>query len=152
MGKPVDEQHIEFMDLACGLKGVSFKNSTQEELLAFWLNVYHCLLIYGRMLLGVPKSKTELGRFYDRVSFIVGLRPVSLRDIERFILRVPCAGDRAVEVYTTGRAHARQLMARCCCLWRRPPHEPASDTIVAGVPSSPRAGDSPPKRGVASVP
>ena len=33
---------------------------------AFWINVYHCLLQHGILLLGPPKSRREVARFFDK--------------------------------------------------------------------------------------
>jgi len=108
---------VSFTDLTCVLKAVCFDGWSQSDLIAFWLNVYHCLLLHGRHLFGMPKSRTELERFYGRVSYLVGLRPVSLKEIEINILRVPIADLLAPR--TSGRARCGQFFAVCCFCARR---------------------------------
>lgn len=93
---PSTRDLISFVDDTCRLKAVRFANWTQAELHAFWLNVYHCLLLHGLLVLGSPKSSNELSRFHNRVSYLVGLRPVSLREIERIVLRVPKVPNQSV--------------------------------------------------------
>lgn len=117
--EPGTTELMSFMDATCQLKAVRFGGWKQEELLAFWLNVYHCLLLHGWLLLGTPRSKSELQRFYNRVSYLVGPRPVSLREIERRILHVPRV-DSQEAVRAQARHRARQLLSFCgCCLRRR---------------------------------
>jgi len=141
-----DEEHISLINAMCMLKAVRFQGTTEQERLAFWLNVYHCLLLYGRLLLGVPKSKKELARFYSRVSYIVGLRPHSLREIERHILHVPKEDNRAVEAWSTGRAHTRQIIsALCLCRRRALPLSPKAASSQPNTGSPPRSNPSSPK-------
>jgi len=117
---------------------VRFSGWRQEELLAFWLNVYHCLLLHGWVLLGTPRSKSELARFYNRVSYLVGQRPVSLREIERVVLHVPKADPQAVRAQA--RARAYQLLGFCRCCRRR------AGALRASPPRSPRADSDDEKR------
>mmetsp|Transcript_23868 Transcript_23868/g.68286 ORF Transcript_23868/g.68286 Transcript_23868/m.68286 type:complete len:429 (+) Transcript_23868:411-1697(+) len=114
--EPSTNELTAFIDTTCQLKAVRFGGWKQEELLAFWLNIYHCLLLHGWLLLGTPRSKSELHRFHNRVSYLVGMRPVSLREIERIILHVPRA-DPQEAVRAQARARARQLLGfvSCCC-------------------------------------
>lgn len=117
---PGPELQAEFTDSTCALKAVRVDLLSQVELLPFWMNVYHCLLIHGRMVLGTPKSRRELARFNQRVSYLVALVPLSLREIERYILRVPRSDTVAMNVVTSrvqkttsnARSHARQLLGR----------------------------------------
>mmetsp|Transcript_127726 Transcript_127726/g.357620 ORF Transcript_127726/g.357620 Transcript_127726/m.357620 type:complete len:1173 (+) Transcript_127726:49-3567(+) len=108
-GKPTTaEDIIAFSNLVCRLKAVCFKSWTQNELLAFWLNIYHCLLVHGWIILGRPNSPQEMRRFHNCVSYLVGLRPVSLAEIERLILRIPQA-DHTGTVKAHAGVRAQQL-------------------------------------------
>eukprot|EP00929_Paragymnodinium_shiwhaense_P000924 TRINITY_DN101118_c0_g1_i1.p1 TRINITY_DN101118_c0_g1~~TRINITY_DN101118_c0_g1_i1.p1 ORF type:complete len:1327 (+),score=291.34 TRINITY_DN101118_c0_g1_i1:152-4132(+) len=120
---------VDLMSATCVLKAVRFAGWNQSELLAFWVNVYHCLLFHGRLILGTPKNRKELQRFYARVSYLVGLRPVSLNEIERKILQVPRA-DRTGQVLQ-GRLRLRRFCAAFCPCRRNstgslPPQIPAA--------------------------
>jgi hypothetical protein len=132
-GEPSVPAVTEFIDATCQLKGMTFKNWTERELMCFWLNTYHCLLLHGRLLLGKPKSRIELGRFYNRVSYLVGVKPVSLKEIELYILRIPPADKTAVNY--AGRARGRQLWACLCCRKRGPP-QPVEPSSPSGRNSS----------------
>lgn len=117
---PRAEDVVDFLDLTCSLKAVRFAGWRQEELLAFWLNVYHCLLLHGRLLLGTPKTRRELVRFSERASYLVGTRAVSLSEIEQIILHLPSTKQVTTRAPKT-RAHiagARKLAGACIgCLF-----------------------------------
>jgi len=131
----------EFLDQTCLLKAVRFSDLEQNDLLAFWMNVYHCLLLHGRLLLGTPKSRRELSRFMSRVSYLVGQRPVSLREIERNILRLPNL-DSVTGLRATSRARARQVVG-FCGLCRRRAKEPSVPSQHPGGGGSSPSGSSP---------
>lgn len=117
---------ITFMDNTCTLKAVRFEGWTLQDKVAFWINVYHCLLQHGILLLGPPKSRREVARFYSRVSYLVGSAPVSLREIERFVLHVPSPSLRD-QMRGRGQAKAKQALTQgqllvttwCFCPCRR---------------------------------
>jgi len=136
--RPSTEELVKFIDETCRLKAISFRAWDNSTVMAFWMNVYHCLLLHGRLLLGTPKSRGELARFYSRVSYLVGVRCVSLKEIEHDILRVPMP-----TVSTSGRARGRQFFALCCLCGRRrgrsdpePIEEPAKRSSIKGSSSS----------------
>merc|ERR1719375_270598 len=54
--RPSTQELVEFMDVSSRLKALSFSGWSNDALMAFWMNVYHCLLLHGRLLLGTPKS------------------------------------------------------------------------------------------------
>eukprot|EP00931_Biecheleriopsis_adriatica_P087604 TRINITY_DN62045_c0_g1_i1.p1 TRINITY_DN62045_c0_g1~~TRINITY_DN62045_c0_g1_i1.p1 ORF type:complete len:1188 (+),score=207.45 TRINITY_DN62045_c0_g1_i1:300-3566(+) len=115
--KPAMSDVTAFFDATCLFKAVSLASWSEGQLLAFWLNVYHCMLVHGYLIFGTPKTKSEMKNFRNRVSYLIGPRPMSLREIESVILRVP-----RVEPQAAGqvRARARQFFAFCGCCRRRP--------------------------------
>mmetsp|Transcript_6055 Transcript_6055/g.13397 ORF Transcript_6055/g.13397 Transcript_6055/m.13397 type:complete len:1098 (+) Transcript_6055:76-3369(+) len=98
---PEQEELEKFLDATCILKAVNLSDLTQSQFFAFWLNVYHCLLLHARKVLGTPKSRRELTRFNTRVSYLVAFRPVSLHEIERSILRCPISDRVAVNAVSS---------------------------------------------------
>ncbi len=62
---------------------------TQEERLAFWINIYNALTVHGIAELDVENSVKEigLGTFFGRVCYQIGEASYSLDDIEHGILR-----------------------------------------------------------------
>lgn len=96
-----------FLDATCLLKAMRFGSWSEAEQLAFWVNIYHCLLLHGFLIFGAPQTKSEMSNFRNRVSYLVGSRPMSLREIETVILRVPRMDPQAAR---QARARARQLL------------------------------------------
>ncbi|CAE7234783.1 unnamed protein product [Symbiodinium necroappetens] len=92
-----------FLDSTCMLKAVRFNLWSQAELKAFWCNVYHCLLLHGLLVLNTPDSEEKLAIFRRRASYLVGLRPVSLADIETEIFHVPQESAAPPEVESVGK-------------------------------------------------
>lgn len=130
---PASIDVMSFMDSTCLLKAVRFSRWTENELLAFWLNVYHCLLLHGLLILGAPKSRTEMDHFQKRVSYLVGPRPWSLWEIETVILQIPKADQKAAR---EARVHARKLLGFCSFCRRRagadqPLQNPIKDRVAA---------------------
>lgn len=81
------EQLSRLADSACWLKRADLSSLSALQLLAFWLNVYHALLLHGR--LGTPglKSLRSIVAFLNRTTYIVAGQPWSLTEIEHLILR-----------------------------------------------------------------
>ncbi|CAE7254414.1 unnamed protein product [Symbiodinium natans] len=87
--EPSQQSLTTYLDSTCMLKTVRFTLWSQSELKAFWLNVYHCLLLHGLLVLPAPDTQEKWTAFRQRASYLVGLRPVSLADIEAEIFRLP---------------------------------------------------------------
>jgi len=116
--QPTPEELSEFIDATCLLKVIRFSGWPQSERLSFWLNVYHCLLLHGRLVLGTPRNRRELARFNSRVSYLVGLTPVSLKEIERYILQIP--GSHNTFPHTVrGVKKMKQILTSFLCPCRR---------------------------------
>jgi hypothetical protein len=128
---------ISFIDSTCQLKTVRFNGWKQDELLSFWLNVYHCLLLHGWLLLGTPKSRREARRFYSRVSYLVGTGPMSLMEIERMVLHLPRLDPKMVQAQA--RARASHILGLFACL-RSSKFEVDSDDEEEGLDSGPKDG------------
>lgn len=77
----------ELADATCLLKAVRIGSLSELEKEAFWLNIYHCLLLHGFVVLGVPMSVRELLGFHNHSSYLIGSQPFSLVEIEHGVLR-----------------------------------------------------------------
>eukprot|EP00397_Hematodinium_sp_SG-2012_P001578 GEMP01001582.1.p1 GENE.GEMP01001582.1~~GEMP01001582.1.p1 ORF type:complete len:1140 (+),score=163.01 GEMP01001582.1:193-3612(+) len=77
----------EFFQATGDLKSVSFEYSTATQRLAFWLNVYHTLMLHGFLQVGRPSSSKQMSMFQNRVSYLVESQAFSLTEIEFLILR-----------------------------------------------------------------
>ena len=83
--------------------------------------------MHGILIFGAPQSKSELNNFRNRVSYLIGSRPMSLREIESAMLRVPKTDPQAAR---QARVRARQLLGFCgLCRGKAPSvPEPKSPT------------------------
>lgn len=59
----------------------------REERLAFWINLYNCLIIHGIIALGVRRSVKEVTGFFGRIAYNTGGWLFTPDDIEHGILR-----------------------------------------------------------------
>lgn len=143
--QPATSELIAFADSTCLLKAVRFDGWQDAETLAFWLNVYHCLLLHGWLLLGKPESRMELKRFHNRVSYLVALRPVSLREIEQVILRIPQVEGKSHAVKQKAGAGARKFLG-CLCFCRKRNHG------SSGMPPTPQSSDGEKEEHICTVP
>lgn len=143
--RPDPAELLTFINDTCRLKAVQFTQWSRAETLAFWLNVYHCLLLHGKIVFGNPRSRGAMQNFYSRVSYLVGTKPVSLKEIERYILRVPIS-DR-VAMGTSGRARGRQVLAFCCLCKRRRGFKGPGSVSFMDSRSPTRSNSTSPKRG-----
>ncbi|CAE7943050.1 unnamed protein product [Symbiodinium necroappetens] len=126
-----------FLDATCLFKAVSFQNWTEAEMLTFWVNTYHCILLHGLLIFGAPQSKSELNNFRNRVSYLIGSRPMSLREIDSAMLRVPKTDPQAAR---QARVRARQLLGFCgLCRKGATPPDPSSPASQHGQQRLPDA-------------
>lgn len=82
------EAYQEYLAAAARLRGLNLSSlETQEQRLAFWINLYNALVVHGIIELGVENSVREVGRFFEEVAYAVGEEVFSLDAIEHGILR-----------------------------------------------------------------
>lgn len=124
---------VKLFDSTAQLKAVRFARMRHDEMAAFWINIYHCLLLHGWIILGAPKSRQESLRFFARVSYLVGSRPVSLKEIEQDILRIPDM-DFMTFVPSAGGARAQHVLSMCCMRRRRAPSSSIASVDAAVSP------------------
>lgn len=72
---------------SCALKCVNLSDLSPQSLWAFWVNVFHALLLHARILGGLPQGLRQTIAFYNRYSYVVVGHVVSLVEIEHCILR-----------------------------------------------------------------
>ena len=88
-----------------------------SAIICWQVNIYHCLLLHGFLIFGVPQTKSELTNFRNRASYLIGSRPMSLREIESAMLHVPRVDPQAAH---RARARARQLLTVFGCCGKKP--------------------------------
>ena len=82
------ELYQRHVNLSYNLKNMDLNLlSSQEEKLAFWINLYNVIVIHAVIELGIRDSVKEVWRFFTRVQYQVGGLFFSPEDIEHGILR-----------------------------------------------------------------
>ena len=77
---------IEFSEKVSNLQSVSLLDLTKSDLIAFFLNIYHTLLLHSFIVLGVPSSGTDWKTLKSSASYEIAGDLMNLRDIDEVIL------------------------------------------------------------------
>jgi hypothetical protein len=81
-----------FFDDASMLRGYSAEvlaAMEPSEALAFFLNLWHTLVLHGYLLLGPPRAILEASSFFNSVSYECGGDVFSVAELEHLVLRAP---------------------------------------------------------------
>lgn len=70
-----------------GLKRVYLGDLSPQNLWAFWVNIYHCLLVHAQLVAGRPNGIQQVVGFHNHVSYLVAGHVFSLVEIEHRVLR-----------------------------------------------------------------
>ncbi|XP_066964529.1 uncharacterized protein [Macrobrachium rosenbergii] len=81
------ETYKEYVMLSRELQHVSVENMTQDELKAFFINIYNALVIHATVENGPPTNWLSRYKFFDKTSYLIGGHDFSLNEIENGILR-----------------------------------------------------------------
>lgn len=82
------EAYRAYVSLSTGLRRFDPSQlSTRAERLAFWINLYNCLIIHGIIALEVRESVKEVAGFFARIAYNIGGWIFTPDDIEHGILR-----------------------------------------------------------------
>lgn len=76
-----------FKKMATELQRVNLDDISDDEKLAFFINIYNVLVIHGTVEKGTPTSTYKRYKFFSTVSYILGGQVYSLNDIENGVLR-----------------------------------------------------------------
>jgi len=94
-GKTVDYKGMggsalftKFKEMATQLQRVDVEKLTDDERLAFFINIYNVLVIHATVERGgAPTNDYQRYKFFSRTSYLIGGYTLSLNDIENGILR-----------------------------------------------------------------
>jgi len=82
------EIYQDFLKLSHNLKTMDLMGlRSQEEKIAFWINLYNVIVIHGVIALGIRDSVKEVWNFFRRVRYQIGRHFFTPEDIEHGILR-----------------------------------------------------------------
>lgn len=85
IGKSEEFKHYERLTLE--LQRVYLDEETTEEKLAFFINIYNCLVIHASIKKGPPNGMLQRYKFFNNNCYVIGGYIYSLQDIENGILR-----------------------------------------------------------------
>lgn len=77
---------LKLQQMSCALKCADLSCMSPQDVWSFWLNVFHCLLLHARIVLGMPKS-WQIPGFFNSSCYVVAGHAFSLTEIEHCILR-----------------------------------------------------------------
>ncbi|XP_027347622.1 uncharacterized protein LOC113859004 [Abrus precatorius] len=73
--------------LMSNLQTVDLKSLTNQQKLAFWINVYNACIMHGFIQYGVPSTPEKLLALMNKATLNVGGNIINAQSIEHFILR-----------------------------------------------------------------
>ncbi len=78
------------------LRTVDLASLGGDSAVAFWMNVYNCLIMHGTLEVGHPTSAMQRARFFNSVCYQMGAHRFSCTEIEHGVLRCnrPPPGSR----------------------------------------------------------
>ncbi|KAL6072943.1 DEP domain-containing protein [Balamuthia mandrillaris] len=82
-----DEDWAKYKSKSYELQRVDISDLSDEQKLAFFINVYNVLVIHAHVELGPPSNTWQRYSFFNRVGYRIGGRIFCLNDIENGILR-----------------------------------------------------------------
>lgn len=77
---------IDFSEKVSMLQSITLEELTKHDLIAFFLNVYHTLLLHAYIVVGVPASGIDWRTLKGSVSYEIAGDIMTLRDIDEVIL------------------------------------------------------------------
>jgi len=81
------ESLVSFLDAASALKGVRVDTLTQNEKWAFFINLYHLMIIHAQVVLGAPAGAIQWLSYYSMAAYQVADDILSLAELEHCVLR-----------------------------------------------------------------
>jgi len=82
-----DDHWLRFWDLIAQLQNVCLVGISEAQKMAFFLNIYHVMVIHGCLMFGPPPAWNHWNAFFNNISYIVGFELVSIAEVEHCILR-----------------------------------------------------------------
>ncbi|KAI4383788.1 hypothetical protein MLD38_009588 [Melastoma candidum] len=79
------------------LQTVDLRSMTEQQKLAFWINIYNACLMHGFLQYGVPSTPEKLHELANKASLNIGGNMLSPQAIEHYILRRPSSSAMSEE-------------------------------------------------------
>ena len=80
-------QWVKFMDEISWLQCINVSKLSETERIAFFLNLYHVMVLHGSLVVGPPPAWNYWNAFFNNITYLFGYEIISIADIEFNILR-----------------------------------------------------------------
>mmetsp|Transcript_19914 Transcript_19914/g.47448 ORF Transcript_19914/g.47448 Transcript_19914/m.47448 type:complete len:444 (-) Transcript_19914:132-1463(-) len=90
-GQKQEEKLIQFLDAAASLKIVRADELPQAQRWAFFVNVYHLMIMHAQVVLGPPTTPFQWLSYFNTVAYQIADDVFSLSELEHCILRAGMA-------------------------------------------------------------
>jgi hypothetical protein len=78
---------VRFLDEISLLQTVNLSSLSESERIAFFLNLYHVMVIHGHMTIGPPPAWNYWNAFFNHITYLIGYEVVSIADVDHNLLR-----------------------------------------------------------------
>lgn len=82
-----DIDWMKFWDDISLLQTIDLSNLNESQRMAFFLNLYHIMILHGSLLYGPPPVWNQWHAFFNHICYIVSFEVMSIAEIEYCILR-----------------------------------------------------------------
>ena len=93
---------ISFMNEVSMLQTIDIYDLSETEKTAFFLNLYHTMILHGMLIFGPPTSWASWPSFFNSVSYLLAFDVVSINELEHSILRYSLFHDNMISNITGG--------------------------------------------------
>ncbi|KAE8038816.1 hypothetical protein FH972_011288 [Carpinus fangiana] len=97
--------------LMSNLQTVDLRFLTNQQKLAFWINMYNACIMHGFLQYGVPATPDKLLALMNKATLNIGGNIINAQAIEHFILRKPASSSRK-EVYRKDEKDDKEAVVR----------------------------------------
>ena len=80
-------QWVKFMDEISWLQTINVSKLSENERVAFFLNLYHVMVLHGSLVVGPPPAWNYWNAFFNNITYLFGYEIISIADVEHNILR-----------------------------------------------------------------
>ena len=80
-------QWVKFMDEISYLQCINISKLTEKERIAFFLNLYHIMVIHGSLVVGPPPAWNYWNAFFNNITYLFSYEIISISDVDFNILR-----------------------------------------------------------------
>lgn len=87
MQRGSDQDWIRFLDDLSSLQTVELSRMGECDRMAFFLNLYHVMVLHGSLVFGPPPAWNHWNAFFNQICYVVSGELISMAELEYCILR-----------------------------------------------------------------